>query len=302
MKIYLFLISFLLSRVTFGQTERVSVPGTKCSIIPPAGFTAAKSFSGFQDESTGTSIMINELPMPYLSIIEGFTAEALRSKGMIIKAQQTIDFNNGKADWFTIEQSANGMVYIKQILVFGDKKQTIIVNGIYPEESKSVATSVRQSLLSTVYNEAKHDKPLEAVSFSIDVDNSPFKLVKYLSGSLFYSVEGKIPTSEATFIAGQSISKVVIEDRKAYAQVRFKMIPGIGSCQANEVNEINIDSLSGYEIIAICNTEGNTSELIYQIILFEDSGDYYILLGLAKAELEKYRTAFQQIAKTFKRK
>ncbi len=300
MKIRLLFTLLLLSTIAFGQQTRVKVPGTKCTMIPPAGFTAVKNFSGFQDEGTGTTIMVNELPVPYLSIIEGFTADALRSKGMTLRDQQTIDFNNGKASLFYVEQYANSMKYLKQIIIFGDEKKTIMINGIYPKVSEFVAGIVKESLLSTLYNDTINDDPLEVAAFSVDANNTPFKHVKYMSGGLIYSIDGRIASIQPTLVISPSISKVTVTNRKDYAVKRFQTIPGVGNCEADEINEIKIDSLSGYEIIAVCKTEN--PELVYQVMLFNDEGDYYILIGLSSKDIKKQLVFFKQIAKTFKRK
>jgi hypothetical protein len=83
---YRLLLTFLIiGHFTFGQTDKhIKVPGTKCSLIPPSGFVAITNFSGFQSSETGASIMINELPAPYQQLVDGFTAEALKTHGMIL--------------------------------------------------------------------------------------------------------------------------------------------------------------------------------------------------------------------------
>ena len=60
--------------------------------------------------------------------------------------------------------------------------------------------------------------------------------------------------------------------------------------------------LSGYEIIADGKTADNQPKLIYQVMLFNDKGDYYIILGHAKENMESNLETYRKIAKTFKRK
>ncbi|MBK6993756.1 MAG: hypothetical protein IPH31_02075 [Lewinellaceae bacterium] len=135
----LFLVHF-----AFGQTEKLTkVSGTKCLLIPPSGFVVATTFSGFQNAETGASIMINEIPAPYQSIEEGFTADALKARGMTLVSKQVIDFNGSKATSINVTQPANGITYVKQMLIFGDSLTTVLVNGIYPEASKEIESKLK---------------------------------------------------------------------------------------------------------------------------------------------------------------
>ena len=303
MKNRLLLTFLLLGQIAFGQTEKlIKVSGTKCSLIPPSGFIAATAFSGFQNAETGASIMINELPAPYQSLVDGFTAEALKSRGMALVKKQTIDFNGSKATLLNLTQSANGTTYIKQMLVFGDTKGTVLVNGIYPEASKEIEAQIKDALLSTVYNISQNDNPLEAATFIIDVKDTDFKLIKYMSGSLLYSTDGKMPTEKPTLIVGNSIAKISSQNQKKYAEERLKKLPRGELNIIKEIKGINIDNLKGFEIVASGKTKDDKAELVYQVMLFNENGDYYIIVGQTKEEFDKYLESFKKIAKTFKRK
>ena len=134
MKNILLLILLLIGNLTYGQADKqIKVPGTKCSLIPPSGFVSATTFSGFQNTEAGASIMINELPAPYQQLVDGFTTEALKTRGMTLISKETIDLNDSKATLFKVMQPANGTTYLKHMLVFGDTEHTVLVNGIYPE-------------------------------------------------------------------------------------------------------------------------------------------------------------------------
>ena len=63
-----------------------------------------------------------------------------------------------------------------------------------------------------------------------------------------------------------------------------------------------IDKLSGYEIIANGKDDQDRPELVYQVMLFNGSDDYYIIVGQAKENYEQNLKTFKSIAQTFKRK
>ncbi|TDO28131.1 hypothetical protein [Sediminibacterium goheungense] len=297
------LVFLLCAQVAFGQTAKhIKIPATKCSIIPPDGFVAATAFSGFQSAATGASIMVNELPGPYEPVADGFTAEALRSRGMTLVKKQVIDFNGSKATLVQLTQPANGVIYHKQILVFGDSKNTVLVNGIYPEASKNIEPQIKDAILSIVYNNEQKENPLEAATFTIDTKESEFQLIRNMSGTLIYSTDGKIPTEKPTLLVGNSIAKVSPPNQKLYAEERLKKLPRGEQSIIKEINPIRIDNVNGYEIVANGKTKDDKTELVYQVMLFNENGDYYIMIGQAKEDFDKYLESFRKITKTFKRK
>jgi hypothetical protein len=303
MQIKLLLSVLLIGQLSFGQTEKhIKVPGTKCSLIPPEGFVEATNFSGFQNTDKGASIMIIELPAPYQRVVDGFTADALKTSGMTLIDKQTMDFNNSKATLIRVTQPANGMTYLKQILIFGDANETVMVNGIYPEASKDIESKIKEALLSTSYNASQNDNPLDAATFSISTEGTVFKLVKSMSGSLLYSADGKLPTDKPTLIVGNSLAKITANNQKQYAEERLRKLPRGEFNVIKEIKEITVDNLNGSEIVANGKDKDDKPELIYQVMLFNDKGDYYIILGQSKDEFDKYLQIFRSIAKTFKRK
>ncbi|KQS92772.1 hypothetical protein [Chryseobacterium sp. Leaf394] len=303
MKNRLLLTLLLFGQIAFGQTEKhIKVSGTKCSLVPPSGFVVATNFSGFQNTETGASIMINELPAPYQSLIDGFTAEALKSRGMNLIKKHPINFNGSEATLLDLTQLANGTNYIKQMLVFGDTKGTVLINGIYPEASKAIEEKIKDALLSTVCNNSQNDNPLEAATFTIDIKDTDFKLIKYMSGSLLYSTDGIMPTEKPTLIVGNSLAKVPTQNQKKYAEERLKKLPRGEHNTIKEIKEIIIDNLKGYEIVAYGKTKDDKVELVYLVMLFNENGDYYIIVGQSREDFEKYLESFKKIAKTFRRK
>jgi hypothetical protein len=221
---------------------------------------------------------------------------------MTLQSKQTIDFNNSKATLLMVTQAANGTTYSKQILIFGDSKNTVLVNGIYPEASSAMEASMKAALLSTVYSASQNDNPLEAAPFTIDTNGTEFKLAKYVSGSLVYSTDGKIPTEKPTFIVGSSVGKVPAANRKKYAEDRLKKLPRGEQNVIKEIKELSIDRMNGYEIMAEGISKDGKPEWVYQVMIFNEQGDYYIMLGQAREEVEKNVAAFKKMAGSFKRK
>lgn len=298
LKVLILLLAAALT--SFGQSDKpITIPGTKYSLTPPAGFEKAKQFSGFQNMATGASIMLNELPAPLHLVTGGFNADALLKKGMTLLDDQTIDFNGGKARILRISQSANGTLYLKETLIFGDSTKTVMVNGIYPEKNKASEPDIRKAVLSVKYDENSKVDPFDAVNFSVSAEGTGFKFAATMGGSITYTPTGKISPEQPIFVAGNSISKVEVADRKQFSINRLKNLPNTQSTEVQEINPITIDGLKGYEITA---TDTTSKENIYQVMLFSDNNDYYIMVGNTKENTPESRAAFKKISLTFRRK
>ncbi|WP_285055388.1 hypothetical protein [Pedobacter ginsengisoli] len=303
MKNFLLTLFISFTTVAFGQTAaHKQVPGTKCSLVPPAGFVPATSFNGFQHNESGSSIMITQMAGPYSKIVAGFVPENLAKQGMTMAKKEVVDFNGNKALSIKLSQKANGMDYLKEMLVIGNESTTVMVIGTYPETSKNMEATIHKALFSTVYDEKKNDDPVAAANFTIDVTGSDFKIDKTMSGMVIYKMDDEIPSKKPTLLAGQSIGKVISTDLKQYAINRVKKLPDLQQAEIKAANPITIDGLSGYEIVALNKNKDDVAEQTYVAMLFKPDNGYFIIVGKAQADLEMNLNLFKKIASTFKQK
>jgi hypothetical protein len=291
------LVFLLIGHLAFGQKGGlVKVPGTKCSLVPPDGFVLSTEFAGFWNAATGASIVLSETSMGYVETARGsFTAEALKARGKTFISRQRLDFNNSNGILIKIKETVSGIIFIKQIFIFGNDRESVVIYGNYPEKFKSLEGKITEALLSTVYNKSEKPDPVEAARFTINVDGSRFKVFGHANGGLVYTIDGNTSADTAVLVVGSSIGNVAGPDRKLYAQESLKRFEGFDKIR--ETNEITIDSLKGYEIIA----HTKAKYMLYYVVLFQENGEYYFILGAGSNSagiLETYR----KIARTFKRK
>lgn len=303
MKIKAFIFLIIIGQTAFGQSENhIIVTGTKCTMIPPEGFIAATGISGFQNKQLNASIAILEIPVSVQEFSEGFATEGLSAKGMTLVDKAIIGFDSSEALYIKVSQSAKGITYHKQMLVFGDSLKAVLVIGVYPEKNKIIETDIHNALLSTRYNESQNINPLEAVNFMIKVNGTEFKLVNYFTGSLIYTIDGAFPSKRASLVIGNSIVKVPVGDKKQFCIDRLNKLSGGKPKQVKEINPITIDNLTGYEVISNGENKDLKEELIYQTIIFTDKGEFYFIVGTTTEDLDNYLRIFKNISATFKRK
>ena len=278
------------------------VPGTHCSMVPPKGFDKAETFSGFQQPTTGSSIMITELPTNYMVIVNSFTADALAKAGLSLMSSDTISFNGFTAYNYFIKQKANGVTFNKQVFIFGTEQQTVMVNGMYPEKETAVGEIILSSMKSVRYNETTAENGKDAVKFALDPSGTSMIYSGYVSGALMYSQDGKMPTQSpdgAVFTVGSYFSNVTIEDTKTYTDSRIKSFPYGENTVIKTITPVTIYNINGYEIVAEGRDKENQQQLIYFVMLYPDNDSYYIMLGMTNAKYENYLSDFRKLAQTF---
>lgn len=284
--------------------EHQNIKGTKISLIPPKGFTDGLNFLGLQQVESGSSIMIVDIPGPYSETSAGINKENLLSKGVEVSKTENLTINGLPAIFVTGIQNAYGNVYTKFILVFGTDKETIMINGVYPENLKKVGNEIKKSMLTVFYEADKKINPFDALDYTIDVSATKLKFGQSMSNSLIFSVDGQVPTASSdktNLIVAKSFSEITQEDKKLFSLNRLKQIP-IEIENIEYTNEVIIDGISGYEIYAKGkDKKSGETENIYQVILFSDKL-YYILFGTTNDETDKSIEEIKQAVKTFKRK
>lgn len=302
--IYLFL--FFLSSSIFAQNDSaIIVTGTKCTMIPPKGFTPGVGFTGFQQPATGASIMVMEFPAPYKQIIAGFNGNALKAQGMTLIKSEDTEFDGRPATMMYIKQVANNTNYLKHTLVFGDSTFTIMVNGIYPESASGLEEEIKKSIFSIKYNPIQTVDGEQTAEFKIDITRSDLHFANYLQGSLIYTADGKMPTeseNKSMLIVGSSFQNVAIDNRKEYCIKRVKSLPYGEKNVVEEIIPVTINNLEGFELIAYGFDKENQKQLTYQTILYTDAGTYYIILASTTSDFEKNLIDFKEVARSFERK
>ena len=309
------LITFIVSlnfSMVLGQLEVTSeitddhspIEGTKISMVAPEDFTKAVNFSGFQQDESGASIMVLDLPGPFSEVSKGFTEEGLQSQGMTLNTIEELRFNGLPAFLLTVGQNAYGNTYKKHILTFGTEKESIIINGTFLAEMENLSKPIKKSLLTTVYNADLEIDPFSTVDFEVVTEGTKLLFAKSMSGSLIFSVDGKIPSEtedQSNFIISRAFSEQIIINKKKFTQNRIEQLPiEIESIISTE--PIEIDGLKGFEIIADAKDKTNGDrKIVYQAMIFKDKL-YYIFVGSSEADFENNIAIFRKITETFRRK
>ena len=291
--------------ITTSLTEgHKEIRGSKVSMIPPNDFTVATNFMGFQQEDTNSSIMVLDFPTSYTTVIKGFTKENFEKAGLKMEAVDTLTLNNKPAILVRGVQFIYEQNYTKYILVFGSETETIMINGASVMDKPLLSTSIKNAMLTVVYDPNKVLSPLDAVDFRLETKNTGYVFSKSMSNMLIYDKEllaSDESSDKRSFVVSKSISKSNVENKKLFAENRIKGLP----MQVNQiltVAKVFINNLEGYEIIADgVNRKTGQKEQAFLTILFNDL-DYYILYGSSVKDFDQNSASFRKLAQTFELK
>jgi hypothetical protein len=144
----------------FAQVVRV--PGTNVSLAPPAGYSLARQYPGFEQDSGAASIMVTELPGPAADMLRAMTGEALATRGLILVTAHDQMVSGHPARLLNIRQQTINGDALKWMLITGDGATTIMIVGTYPAlGSPSTGSAIEQSLLTTAWETATAVKTFE---------------------------------------------------------------------------------------------------------------------------------------------
>ena len=290
----------------FNQAMAESVPGTSVNLDPPPGFVKSERFSGFMNETNGSSIMVTEFPGPYAEVTKGFSdVQKMQARGMNILEKSSITVGGKPAMLFHVAQSAYGAQFKKWLLVVDQSGSTTLIAATYlSSESGTQEQLLKKVVLSATFG--KKTDPMEALSFSVS-PQAPFEIAKVMGQNVFITPNGQFPAKDESIpmmIVGLSFTDgAVVGDQKEFAERRIKQVPTIKNIAIQESVPTTIGLLTGYSTLAEGKSDTTSKPMtVYQVLLFDSSG-YCIIQGITpSAKKEEYLPIFKEIAKSFRMK
>ncbi len=309
-RITILLLSF--SLIGFGQElpkekseDHIQIKGTNIFIVPPTSFESSSNFKGFQNLNDQTSmIMVIEIPGPYSEVTKGFNSEMMQKQGMELKTKKEIKVSEFDGLLIELDQSANGIIFSKQIIIYGNEKSSTLINGVYPKDSLQLGRKIKESILTTFVDVKIKSNPRDTLKYSLNENVGSLKFKAVIGNGMLFNRDLKIPTEsidKATLLTDKSFAKVEIKNEKLFCISRLKKYPNDYSIILSKgINEIEIDNLKGFELFAKNNDKEN--EEMYQVILFDKNGGYYLFVGTYVTGSENAVSDIKNIIETFNRK
>ena len=289
------------------KTEQV--PATRIALDVPAGYTAAKKFSGFINETTGASIVVAEMPAAAFAEIKTDFAAKLASNGFANVTPGKLSMP-GEHIYLTAEQATAAGAVSKFLLIFADAKATamLTVNILKADvvSGKTKAADIEKMLGSA------HFEAATATALPPDFILAylgPFKAAGSFLQSQLYTLDGKMDPGGSkpgrpVFIVAASLATDDMSDLALTSKTALTSLFDLDKGAITQQGAVSINGLEGYEIeIAAPRKKHDFRAAAYQVILKTKDGGYTRMVGTTNAEApdsSKLVAEFRKMAASFK--
>jgi len=281
-------------------------PNSRVVLDLPASFTPSPLFSGFQDETRGTSFVILEAPASeYDKMAQGLTREELAKRG-IEDARPASISRSGPHVYMRAKQSSPAGTFEKFFVLFRTHDQTVLISANVPikaiEDGSVTPEEIERILASAKTTEKPSVRDLFSLSYL-----GPFKEAGTLVGtSKVYTLDGRLEPerrgeTRSAFMVAPSLDKRPIADPDKLAVNLLASLPGYKEVKPGEPQDVKISGLDGVVVWAdAVDTDDNTPVHLYQAMLIGKDGGYYRLIGIATpGQAAKLTPEFPKIAESF---
>ncbi|NJM74606.1 MAG: hypothetical protein HC852_01185 [Acaryochloridaceae cyanobacterium RU_4_10] len=282
------------------------VPGTSVRITPPEGFQPSQLFSGFEQKTSGASIVVVELPVPKEAIPKTLTQlgspEALKSKGMRVIESKDITIAERPGKLLLVSQTAQGIPFLKWIAVLNEGDRILIVTAPFPESrSTALREPLRQAIMTVSWKASSPDRLLEGLPFSFQTYGD-LKVSGRISNTVILTKNGAkspIPPSDPLLVLGSAYSQVQIEDLGKFSRTRLKQTPEVKDLVEISGQPTPIAGQKAFELVARgYDLRTNKPLTVYQVIIATDK-TYYIVQGMVpNTSAQDYLPIFRSVAKS----
>jgi hypothetical protein len=288
------------------------IPGTTVELAPPEGFQPSKFFPGFEQPQTGATILVTEMPIPNAesAIVQLSSAQTLKTRGMELIESKDMTIDGRPAKLLLVAQSAQGIKFLKWIVVMGVGDRALLATAAFPEpQAATLKEPLRQSMLQLRWTTSAAVKTFEGLTFN-------FKPVGDLevSGRILNAVvltrkgaKTPLPAAEpimvlgsALTILGSGLGQITKQDLSAFSRLRLQQTTGITGFMETSGNAKTLAGLPAFELVATGYDRKTRVPLtVYQTIIVTDE-TYYILQGIVStSNAKKYLPMFRAVANSF---
>ncbi len=230
----------------------LGVEGTHVEMSIPKDYEKSSNFLGYFHRYNNGSIVVSEFQIEVYKNFLTIDKKQMLKTGLLVKKEIFYQINNYDALYVEGEQRSKYGDYIKILLMIGDMSNTILINASIPySASKEDIASLRNSVLSVIYN-PKQKFELELLkNISIDTTNTNLKLANSLSNSLIFTGDGNIPTNaedkKTLVIRKIELPLELTEEQKIKITEKIIYENPVKPPETPKVKKITIDGLDAYQ-------------------------------------------------------
>lgn len=186
-----------LTGAAMAQGERLALPGTGISLVPPQGFVLPEEFTGLLEPESGTSIIVTVAePAAYEELLPVFSsveeaAEFFSAQGLQIDATYSMSSPDGTIPYLRGTQEANGVTLGKWVGLAGGAQAVLLTANVPPGGELTQAEF--EALLSSleVAGPASLEEQVAALPFTVG-EAEPFEFARVMDGTMLALVDASV--------------------------------------------------------------------------------------------------------------
>lgn len=282
------------------------VPGTSVTLDPPSDFSPATRFSGFQQDKTGSSIVVTELPGPVSEVTAAMTEDGMATQGMRLLESSEVSAAGRSALLLHAAQSVSGIEFEKWTLAFGEQNRTVLVVATFPTAAGELLREpLRAALLTVKWSPQVEHVRTDGLPFAI-TESAELKINQRVSNTVLLGKPGaaiKVDPAAPLVLVGMSVHDIAITDVESFARDRIQRTSQITGVSGIAGESVRIDGLAGYELRAEARDQASGTPLrVYQLLL-ANSRQYFLVQGLVGADqAEHFLPQFRAIGRSLRRR
>lgn len=263
----------------------------------------AERFAGFESKEDEASIMVMEMAGPRSAMIAGFRdAEKMAAQRMELLSASKIRVAAGETELYHVKQRHAGSVYFKYIVALGDESRTALITAMAEED---VHDKWKAALLKSLTTTALGAKQGSITGFAVEAKGT-LKEARAVSNMMLFTVGGELPAKDKRgpmFVGTRSVAPVPVASLAEFSESRAKALNGIRDLTVNSSKPLSLGGMEGHELVGSANDSvPDGAMLLYQVVLKEKEGGYFLLVGLApKEEAAAHLAVFRDMAATFRK-
>lgn len=282
--------------ITNNKTSKhINIPGTRLYMIPPPGFTVAKTFIGLENGNLGMMNVYDLVGGNYNTNAATFSKEAFESKGLKVYDFQTITVNGFPCKYVSIQADATTTAHS---LVFGDTTFSVMIMSSYVSANEEIGKQILGAINSIYYDKSKAIDPYETANFTLDESKSKFKFQNYTANLYIYTIDGKDNKGQADdpgILITQfpmdgtpkQVAEAMVDKAGQYGLTEFKI---------RDAGELDINGQKGYAMEIHGLMKGKPSILYTCVVAKGDKG--IIIQGIAPKDPEENLKEFKNLINT----
>jgi hypothetical protein len=282
------------------------VPGTAVTLTPPAGFSPATRFEGFENNESGAAISITEAWGSVRPLLNGMTVPKLAAQGMELVSFTEMTVAGGPAVLVHMIRKGAVVEFESWMLVRWKDARAVILVGTFDRTSPdSVRETVKSALLAATWDPSQLVDITENLPFRIS-ETAELKIARRVGHVLTLTNEGSwdVVVGEGPLLnVERSIDEEDLSHLQAFARQRVRQtaqIIGVRDIQGEMVEVA--DGLPAYELQASARDRISRAPLRVYQLLIADGRRYFLVQGLiGPSQAERFVPQFREVARSLRR-